>query len=69
MGIIDQLKRLITTKRPATRSESESTDGRATAAADRLWHDHEHETAPVSHSDAEPSDRQGAKPEQSRTQQ
>jgi hypothetical protein len=69
MGIIDQFKRLITMKRPATRSESESTGGRATAAADRLWHEHEHETGPVSHSDSEPSGRQDAKPEQSRTQQ
>ena len=69
MGIIDQLKRLITSKRPATRAESESTNGRATATADRLWREHEHETAPVGHSDSEPSDRPDTKPEQRRTQQ
>ena len=62
MEIIDQLKRLISTQRPATRADAQSEDGSATAAAERLWHEHQHETAPVSHSDAEPSDQKSAHP-------
>jgi hypothetical protein len=64
VGIIDQIKQLITTKRPATRADAESKDGSATAAAERLWHEHQHETAPVSHSDAELPDKREGKPEQ-----
>jgi hypothetical protein len=64
VGIIDQLKRLITTNRPTTRADAESKDGSATAAADRLWHEHQHETGPVSHSDADLPDQAEKKPEQ-----
>ena len=53
MSIIERLKKLVGSRADQQRPRSETTEpGAATDAAEKLWYEGQHETAPVSESDA-----------------
>ncbi len=69
MSIIERLKQLVSSRADQQRPRSETTEpGEATEAAEQLWYEGKHETAPVGDSDAGTPHEPPATPERRTTE-